>query len=165
MRICGNASGVHSFSRGSLGLLPGVHYHRSLSQHQRRSPCRRNSEVEKSVETQDQTDTGHSEIQAALSSWQEPSGQRLPSQDNTSQSAGASPQGKTEAEKGREVAEALRQVEEALKSAQDKLEDIPNLPSARPRRKVCDSTLGYTSPPHAYITTIFSCQSSLAAWV
>ena len=43
---------------------------------------------------------------------------------------------KSEEEKRREVAQALLQVQAAIHSAESKLEDIPNLPSARPKQQV-----------------------------
>ncbi len=145
MRTCSNISGVHWCSKGAFKHSPGLQDRRSRIQDQKRRQCRRNSDRDESLETEYPKDAAYSEIQAALSSWQVPSGQRIPSQEI--KSTGVQSQGKTEAEKDKEVAEALRQVEEALKIAQDKLEDIPNLPSARPRRQVCDSTCAWTIYP------------------
>lgn len=98
---------------------------------------RRSTNRREPSETPFQTEAEVSEIEAAVSSWQAGSEQREPvSQDTTRKATKTQSQVKTKAEKAKEVAEALHQVEQALRKAEDKLEDIPNLPSARPRREV-----------------------------
>ena len=85
------------------------------------------------------------EVTAVLREWARSA---LPDAQEQQQQQGSSSRGpsgatpaaasKSEEEKRREVAQALRQVQAALHSAESKLEDIPNLPSARPKREVHD---------------------------
>ncbi len=64
---------------------------------------------------------------------------------------------KSEQERQREVALALRQAEAAMHSAESRLEDIPNLPSARLKREVhakrilthCHTAQMHAGPGHA----------------
>lgn len=133
MRRYVNVSGTHGLSARSLRISPGG-YHQQAARPQSLSPCKRNSSKDEATDYQ--TDAP-SEIQTVLNSWQRSSGYIAPSsKEGTTQAADDQLKGRTEAEKAREVAQALRQVEEALQRAQEKLEDISNLPSARPRREV-----------------------------
>ena len=107
------------------------------------------SAFERSRVPEQTNDTGSEieEVTAVLREWGRsgatsyPEGQEQQQQQQESFSrdtAGVSPAAatKSEEEKRREVAQALQQVQAALHSAESKLEDIPNLPSARPKREV-----------------------------
>lgn len=78
---------------------------------------------------------------AALREWDRPGASAvLVEEEEEGQAGAASPtqaaEEKSEQERQREVALALRQAEAAMHSAESRLEDIPNLPSARLKREV-----------------------------
>lgn len=136
MRRCCDPLSAHGFS-SALKVTTGGRHHPGINLHLRRSTLTRSTDRREPSEAPFQTEAELSEIEAAVSSWQAGSGQREPeSQGTTKKATHTHSQDKTELEKAKEVAEALRQVEQALRKAEDKLEDIPNLPSARPRREV-----------------------------
>ena len=145
MRRCCDTSRAQAFS-SALKIETGGRNHLKIKHYLRRSTLTRSTDRREPSEAPCQTEAEISEIEAAVSSWQAGSEQREPlSQDTTKKATNKQSQDKTELEKAKEVAEALRLVEQALRKAEDKLEDIPNLPSARLRREVSGTTMNLCS--------------------
>ncbi len=150
MRRCYDQSSTHG-SSSALKVNIGGRHHPRINHHLGRRTLTRSTDRREPSQALFQTEADISQIEAAVSSWQAGSRQREPaSQDTTEKATNTQSQDKSEVEKAKEVAEALQQVEQALRKAEDKLEDIPNLPSARPRREVSGVTFRMCSTVYKF---------------